>query len=155
MGEMKLIQGKFEMMLRILLEMSCIGEKQTSLHIALYDFIATHGSDFGMESEDLHGAGRFRHAEIVARIKLVDSVIFDLVKSGHVLPSVEKGGYVYQLTGLGDHFAHALTSTYAIEYRAELDEIAKSYSDNTDEQLFRLILDNATEVMGIEEGKRS
>lgn len=136
----RVIQGHFETMLRLLLEMATMNKPQSSLRIALFDYMATYGSDFLVSSNNLHGEGRFKKTEIVARVKMTDKLLPKLVMLGYVIPKADEGCFVYELTDLGRTYAMSLDSEYSNEYKETLIKMPSYMTECSDANLFDKVL---------------
>ena len=109
---------------------------------SMLDFMAIYSNEFAPGVPNLHGDNSFKFSEVAAKKESVRAAIKRLVCEGFLNVIVEKG-FTYQITDSGKKYADSLESSYAIQYKYNLLEIQKRYSNYTEQDLSVLIREKA------------
>lgn len=135
----RLYNSKYEIRPRIMLLASCeLGRLFSEDQLIIYDFMTVYAHEFIDDGRNLHGDTGFKYSEFAARKQAIGEAIRALVKNG--LLRVEfQNGFEYAATDEGIKCFSGMESSYAIEYREQLDKILKKYSDYGEADLQKLI----------------
>ncbi len=118
--------------------------------LIIYDFMTVYAHEFLDDGQSLHGDNGFKYSEFSARKQAIGEAIKALVRNG--LMQVElQDGFRYTATDEGIKCFSRMESSYAVEYREQIDKILKKYSNYSESELQKLI---RMKVVKEDEGKR-
>ncbi len=134
-----LFNSPFEMSLRIILLLSTVPKEKFSVdRIIGLDFISCYAADFGLPFSNLHGDNGYRYGEIVGRRLLVQEAVKNLVTSGLIEVTINRG-YQFSITDCGKKYAIGMETDYARDYKETAKAAIAKYRDNTDARILATI----------------
>jgi len=147
MAQTQMFNSPFEMGLRILLLLSTTSRQPYSVdRIVGLDLIACYAADFDLPYPNLHGMNNYKYGEIVSRRLLVQEAVKDLVTTGMIDVTVDRG-YLFSASEAGIKYARKLKSDYAADYKEIAKAVAKKYKNNTDEGILATIQEHSVQAI--------
>lgn len=130
---------EFEVSLRLLLLMDCLGSRVTADKATALDYIALYGKEFGITGYNLHGDNRLGFSAIAARRQIINKTLKTMVLDGWLNVTNTSKGFCYSLSEGASRAADRLSEGYSEVYRLAVRAAIKKYGDLNEEQLLEKI----------------
>lgn len=131
----------YEASLRVLLMLSVDDVPRTSEMIAIMDFIATYGKQFGISDLNLLGDNRYKFGEYTMRRAMVEKAVNILIAGGMLDIYSKNSRFKFKINDEGLDYCGICTSRspFAKEYTRTANEIVSVIRGRTEEELSRYI----------------
>lgn len=138
----KIFNSKFEVALRLLLILFTFSDKVfTNQRLLSYDFLTLYAKNFNIFFKNINGDNMFYIGEY-SYIKNMykESINFLLLKG---LITINNEASTYKISPIGIEYIRKIESDYKKEYINVLGFVNKKYVDTSDDDLEKLITNNA------------
>lgn len=96
---------------------------RTLADIAAADYLACYAKSFQIGETNLNGDGDFNFTELANRLYTMQNVCSYLVRKGLINVHMRVDGFTYTISEKGKTFCNQLTSEYASDFQAALDQV--------------------------------
>lgn len=143
--EVKILNGTFEVALRLLAIMTTCKKTMTVERLAIYSYFALYLSDLSEDEENLHPAIPYRNSSYINSRDVILSALYMLLSKGVVTCDFSNRSVKFSATELGSLLFEQIDS----EYKQKLvDSILKAHhllGSKSDSALNRLVYDKMAE----------
>lgn len=138
-----LYNTSFEVSLRVLLLLDKSNRAINVDTLTYLDFISVYAKDFAVSEFNVNGENRYKHGELSAKRRMINSALKRLVLDRFVKVTVSDSGMLYGINELGKEYVKQLDSEYAIEYSHAAEQVIKKYGHLSDKELVQILNENA------------
>lgn len=138
-----LYNTSFEVSLRALLLLDKCNRAINVDTLTYLDFMSVYAKDFDVSEINVNGENRYKHGELSARRRMINSAIKRLVLDRFVKVTVSDSGMLYGINKLGKEYVKQLDSEYATEYSHAAEQVIKKYGHLSDKELMQILNENA------------
>ena len=96
---------------------------RTVADIAAVDYLACYAKSFQIGETNLNGDGDFNFTEFANRLHTMQNACSYLVRKGLIDAHILVEGFTYTISHKGKDFCNQLTSEYAADFQATLDQV--------------------------------
>lgn len=144
----KIFNTTFEVSLRILIILYCVGHRFSLERIIAYDFIALYGKEFGISDRNIQGNNDYKFSEFASRRKISNEALRELILRGYANVCFSKQGMKYQVTRKGIEFCEQLNDNYADNLKKYIKNVHMTFSRENERKLMLMINKSAIDMFG-------